>query len=172
MLSRKTVPGPACVPGLFPFRRRQGGFTQVELIVVIIMAGILAAVVLPRWRGESGFEERRFRDELLSALRYAQKMAIASRRTVCATFSATPPKVDFRQSSANGAADCSTGATLTGPEGSALVVQATGNAAFASLPGELVFDAGGRPGAGATINFSGLDNALSITVAAETGYVR
>ncbi|TXH02794.1 MAG: prepilin-type N-terminal cleavage/methylation domain-containing protein [Rhodocyclaceae bacterium] len=171
-MPRKTTSGPVRIPGLFPFMGwRQRGFTQVELIVVIIMAGILGAVALPRWRGESGFEERRFRDELLSGLRYAQKMAIASRRTACASFSAAPPRAVFRLSSANGAVDCTTGAALDGPGGNALVVTATGNAGFATLPGDVVFDAGGRPGSGAIITFSGLDAALSITVEAETGHV-
>jgi len=148
------------------------GFTLVELIAAMIIIGILAVVVAPRWGGGSGFEERGFRDRVATALRYAQKSAIASRRTVCATFSASPAQVSFRQSTANAAADCSAGSDLVGPEGGSLVVTASGSVAFASLPADIIFDAGGRPAAAATIAISGLDASLDITVAAETGYVR
>lgn len=148
------------------------GFTLVELIVAMIIVGILAVVVAPRWSGGSGFDERGFRDRVATALRYAQKSAIASRRTVCATFSASPAQVSFRQSAANPAADCSTGSDLVGPEGGTLVVVASGSVAFATLPADIIFDAGGRPTAAATIAISGLDASLDITVSAETGYVR
>jgi MSHA pilin protein MshC len=54
------------------------GFTQVELIVVIAIAGLLAAVAIPRFVNPRDFRELGFHDEMLSAARYAQKFAIAT----------------------------------------------------------------------------------------------
>lgn len=147
------------------------GFTLIELVATLLIIGILAVILLPRWNGTSGFDERGFRDNIAAALRYAQKSAVASRRTVCATFSTPPAQVTFRISNFNGAADCSDGVALAGPNSSALVVTATGKAVFSSLPASIVFDAAGRPGGAAAINVSGLSAAQVITVEAETGYV-
>lgn len=136
----------------------------------MVIIGILAVVAIPKLSGGSGFDERGFRDRVVAGLRYAQKSAIASRRTVCASFSSPPASASFRLA-AFGAVNCAVGVPLIGPEGTPLVVTATGSVSFSALPADVIFDAAGRPGAAALINVSGLPAALAITVEAETGYV-
>lgn len=152
-------------------KSQQNGFTLVELVAVLVIAGILAAVIIPKMNAGTGFDERGFRDRVVAGLRYAQKSAIAARRTVCASFSSPPASVTFSISTANGAANCAVGNALAGPDTNPLVVTATGNVTFAALPANIVFDAAGRPASGAVISVTGLPAALAITVEAETGYV-
>lgn len=162
---------PGTLPGLFAIAGgcKQGGFTVVELVATIVIVGILAAVVLPRFQGGSGFEERALRDETIAALRYAHKSAIAARRTVCGVFSASG--VSFRIASDPGAVDCSTGSALEGPKGGALTVAVEGRT-YSTYPSTgVVFGADGRPATAATIAVAGLPASLAIEVEAETGYV-
>ena len=57
---------------------RNAGFTVIELVLVIVIIGILAALAGPRFFNNSTFSERAYYDELVSAVRYAQKVAVAS----------------------------------------------------------------------------------------------
>ena len=157
--------------GFLSFARRFSGFTLIELVVSLVIIGVMAVVIIPRWNGTSGFGERAFRDRVVASLRYAQKAAIATRRTTCASFSPSPASVSFRISTNNGATDCSTGSALVGPDGNALTATASSGISFSALPAAVVFDAMGRPGSAASISISGLDSSLAITVEAETGYV-
>lgn len=153
--------------GFLPYSA-QAGFTLVELIVTLLIIGIMAVVVLPRWQGDTGLDEVVLRDRTIAILRYAQKSAIAARRTVCATVSNSPtPQVTLAISNLNGAADCSDGVVLNGPDGAEMSAMSRGKATFASTP-TIIFDAAGRASA-ATIAITGL--AGGVTVEAETGYV-
>jgi len=57
---------------------KQRGFTIVELIMVIVILGIISAVAVPRFFDRKVFDERFYFEETLSAVRYAQKLAVAS----------------------------------------------------------------------------------------------
>jgi len=67
---------------------RPHGFTIVELVTVIVILGILAAVAGPRFFGEQPFSERGYADELAAALRSAQKVAVGSGCWVSVTIDA------------------------------------------------------------------------------------
>lgn len=55
---------------------KQTGFTLVELVATIILIGILAVSVAPRFSGAGTYSEYALRDQLLSALRFAQQRAM------------------------------------------------------------------------------------------------
>lgn len=69
-------------PAKRPYLSSCGGFTLIELVMVILLLGVLAVFVAPRIVN-ADFNARGFHDETLALLRYAQKTAIAQRRTVC-----------------------------------------------------------------------------------------
>jgi MSHA pilin protein MshC len=144
---------------------RDIGFTITELVVVISIAALVAAVAIPRFVSVTGFDSRGFYDEALGVVRHAQKTAIAWRRLVFVCVGASSV-------TAGTAAGC--GTPLTHP--------ATGGALAASAPsgvtlaptGDFTFDGIGRPSAATTITFTSTitgDPARQIVVEAETGYV-
>ncbi|WP_155875022.1 prepilin-type N-terminal cleavage/methylation domain-containing protein [Desulfuromonas sp. AOP6] len=54
------------------------GFTLVELIVIIVILGTISALAAPRFFDLRVFQQRGFFDETVSAVRYAQKLAVGS----------------------------------------------------------------------------------------------
>lgn len=58
-------------------RARCAGFSFVELVFVLVIAGVLAAVAIPRFVGRSAFGTRGYFAALASAARYAQQRAVA-----------------------------------------------------------------------------------------------
>jgi MSHA pilin protein MshC len=151
----------------------QRGFTLVELILTMVIIGILAAVVAPRFFDNNVFQSRGFADKVQASLRYAQKEAIARRRLVCVTFP-TITRVQLRTAANFGAVACDT--DLVSPSGSypaGLTTYTVDAPTGVTLSGAAAFnfDALGRPSFAVTlpITVSGVTN--NIVIEAETGYV-
>lgn len=152
---------------------RQLGFTLIELIMVIILLGVLAVFAAPRIFNSDGFNARGFHDETLAFLRYAQKAAIAQRRTVCIAFSGDSASLSIASVAAT--TTCDTG--LRGPKGdSPGAITAKAGTSYSITPTNFKFDGLGQAvdGVGAllgpqTIRVDGA--AGSIKVEAVTGYV-
>ena len=58
-------------------KQLQTGFTLIELIIVIVIIGILAAIAVPRFMDLQGQAQRSVRDGLTSNLRSAASLAYA-----------------------------------------------------------------------------------------------
>ena len=145
--------------------KRPAGFTLVELVMVIVIAGILAAVVAPRFFDASIFQSRGFADQVQATLRYAQKEAIAQRRYVCVAFTANSVSLTI-------GATAACGSNLPPLSGSGPTYSVTANPAsinFTAVPAGFYFNALGVPSTGQTIFINGATN--SIVVEAQTGYV-
>jgi len=66
-----------------------GGFTLVELVATLVIIALIAAVSGPLFFDINIFRQRGFFDETLSAVRYAQKHAVATGCTVRVQTTAT-----------------------------------------------------------------------------------
>jgi MSHA pilin protein MshC len=65
------------------------GFTLIELVAVIVLLSILGVVAMSRLGNFSGIETRVFYDEVVNAVRYAQKLAISTGCAVQVDLTAT-----------------------------------------------------------------------------------
>lgn len=159
------------VYGWPPPLRNQHGFTLVELVMAMVIIGILAAVVAPRFFDSNVFQSRGFADQVQASLRYAQKVAIAQHRNVCAAFAANSVTLTIDSDiPPDGACNPTPAGDLQSPTGEAsYVITAPSGIAFGALPTNFSFDALGRPSTNQTITIVGATN--PIIVEAETGYV-
>jgi len=159
-------------PSLLP--RCQPGFTLIELITVMMIIGVLAVVVLPRFDLLRGFDEIGYRDKVKATLEFARKSAVAQRRNVRVTLAGNNLTLtiddDIPEGGSAGtyprqlalpAPDSSCGATnqICAPSG----VTLAGTAALSFTPL-------GVPSSAGSYTVTG-DAAQTITVEAETGYV-
>jgi MSHA pilin protein MshC len=56
----------------------QKGFTLIELVMTLVILGILSATFSPKFFQLSAYQQRVFFDDTLAAIRYAQKLAVAT----------------------------------------------------------------------------------------------
>jgi len=145
---------------------KQRGFTLVELVMVIMIMGILAAVVGPRFFDRKVFDERLFFEETVSAVRYAQKLALASGCRIQVSLDAGG--YHLRR-----AASCTSGAysaDVQGPDGQLPFANTEVPAGVSVLATNfpVTFDSLGRPSSAASATIG----AFTFSVTAETGLVQ
>jgi MSHA pilin protein MshC len=140
---------------------RQRGFTLIELIMVIVILGVLAVFAAPRMFNTADFTARGFHDETLSLLRYAQKTAIAQRRSVCVALNASGVTLAI---DSNPVPDgvCETVLSPVNPP--------RGGSGLSASVAAFQYLASGGTDQSAAISIS-IANASAITVEASTGYV-
>lgn len=136
---------------------------MVELVLVIVLAGVLAAVAVPRMVGRTGFDTRGFADQLAATVRFAQKLAVAQRTDVFVRLTANDATLCYDAACTNPA---------PGPGGEKpYTVSAPNGVAIAPVT-VFGFSAGGVPDNAAQldiqVNGSGTHH---VFVEQETGYV-
>ncbi len=153
-----------------PKRSAIRGVTLVELVTVILIVGILAAMAVPRFFDLAVFEERGFYQEVASALRYAQKVAVGSGCAVRVSITAT--SYDLRQQAASGnrcdPADATFTTQVLMPDGSAATATAPGSVTLSPVTNYQI-DGLGETNLGGDLNVT--VGGLSLTVQSESGYV-
>jgi len=93
--------------------KRQAGFTMIELVTVMVLIGILAAIGIPRMMGSDSTGTLVFGEEVVSAVRHAHKTAIARRRLVCATLEGKTVRLRMREAPGTGACTLGIGVSDT-----------------------------------------------------------
>ncbi len=142
------------------------GFTLVELVSIIVIAGILAAVAGPRFFTASTFASRGYADASSGFLRYAQKLAVARHADV--TVQIDSAGLALCTTAGN---PCGDGNPWPGPQGDTPYrIDVPNGVTLAGSATNFSFDAQGRPSAGITLTITG-DTVRTLTVEAETGYV-
>jgi len=89
-------------------RKGDAGFTIIELLVIVIMLGALAAIAAPGWVAFINRQRvRTVNDRVLQSLRLAQSEAKRTKRDITITFDKTfdPPQVKFDPPLATGGSE-------------------------------------------------------------------
>ena len=154
------------------------GFTLPELVMVIVIMGILAVVAVPRFFDRGVYDEQGFFTAALSAVRYAQKLAMASGCDVQVTFTAGAYALDRRDVGCdrNDCTDCDFDTRVTLPGlGGASQGQAPPGVTIAPATA-LYFDKIGRPRDPVGDNLLAGNTDISVgsrqmRIASETGFI-
>lgn len=151
---------------------RSDGFTLLELVIVIVILGVLAVVVLPRI-GEGSFRSAAFTEQVATAFRYAQRLAVATGCEIQVEVSAATDSYALRRRGDGSDTRCGSVGAFT-----EAIPNPGGNGAFSGTATggvtvtqglTLTFDAQGLPTPnGGTV----VIGERSIVIEADTGHVR
>lgn len=165
---------PLTVPSTdpIPSPSERGGFTLIEIVLALVILAILAGTAAPRFFEQSTFDERVFRDTAVTAIRYAQKLAVVTGCEVQVTVASNAYTLNQRSACSSGAYTQDVPQPGTGE--SDYTQTAPTGIGFTSDVTPLVFDALGRAqtGAGVVTDVNVTVGTRSIAIEGETGLVR
>jgi MSHA pilin protein MshC len=152
--------------------KRHAGFSLLEAIVIMVIAGILAAIAIPRFT-DSESKATWYNEQVKAAVRYAQRQAVAQRRCVFVQVTLSQVALFYGDDNCLITATPLTFLASTVPgraPGSAYVLDApTGVTLVPPTPVSFAFTGLGRTSTGAGVAFT--FGSKAVTVTAETGYV-
>jgi MSHA pilin protein MshC len=150
---------------------RSRGYTLIELVLVIIIAGILAMVAGPHFFDQATFYQRGHADTLAAALRLAQKTAVATDCPTQVTITSGAYAVAQQAASGNtcNPSDSSWSTPVLGPDGTAVAGSAPAGVST-SPTGAWVYSGSGALASAPSTTITVGTHTLSID--ATTGYVR
>jgi len=148
-----------------------GGFTLIELTLVIVIGGILATLAGSRFFTQSVFSQRGYTEELGAAFRLAQKAAVASDCPSQVTVAAATYAVAQQAPSGNSCnpSDTTWSTAVVGIDGQAVSGTAP-NGVTVSPTGVFVFSGSGALTSSPAASL--LVGANTITIDRTTGYVQ
>lgn len=150
---------------------KQAGFTLVELVMVIVVLSILSATAIPKFFDTNTYAERAFFDDTLNAVRYAQKLAVATGCNVQISISSDSYTLTRQGSSSStscpGGSSYSLAVPHPGSEASSYSGSET-DVTLTSSASSFVFDPLGTASADVTLAVNG---SRTISVIGETGFV-
>jgi MSHA pilin protein MshC len=154
---------------------KQQGFSLVELVMVMILIGILAAVAIPRLGSLSAYSLTSATADLVEALRYAQQQSMSHSGAAHFRVSISGTGFSVQQG----------GASVTSPlTGNAYTEDASVWSGVTSAAGTITFDSRGRPTCGGfaactlptdsnlTITLQKNGESSSVMLERYTGYAR
>jgi len=154
------------------YNMKHSGFNTIELVVVLVITGVLAAVAVPRFFVSQQYSDRGFYDQALAITRYAQKSAIALRRNVCVNIASSSINLTYVSAPTYvSTSACNTNLPSPVGDSAPFTVTAQTGVTLSSSSPTIIFTAlGSVSSAGATTTIT--VSSRTITVESGTGYVR
>ena len=139
-----------------PGKRPPAGFTMIELVIVLVLVGILAAYALPRLNTVA-LQVTPVAEQIAAEIRYAQNLAMT--RSEAHTFQVNGNTI-----------------TIASSAGAVALSNGQGSVTFSGVsvsPASITFSPRfGQPDGGASISVDGGGSSVAVLVTGETGYVR
>lgn len=149
---------------------RADGFSLIELVMVLVVVGILAAYAIPSVTAPSSFTLHQQADALVRDLRHTQQLATAYRKRLRLVANGSDTYTVACATDTTAPCNAAVGGPMTDPATGQPYSVTTQNGVTVSA-GTAEFTSFGQPAAAATFSLSGGGDTATVTVSATGGFV-